>query len=137
MSTKQWELLSVFVDGEEVDPDELAAVLALPGASDALIEFVRLRARLSRDKNELDAGIQSAIRQSIQGRPQARSRLAAWSRVAAAIAVLIAALSVPGLRKLQRSEPPPIKPPEPTIVLHFESGVDWYSAGSKSTGVHK
>lgn len=39
MKAESEELLSLLVDGEEVDPDALAAALAEPGATDLLVQY--------------------------------------------------------------------------------------------------
>ena len=54
------EVLSAFVDGERVEPAELASALGEPGAREALIDFVRLRAALAMFGRLLSAFAESA-----------------------------------------------------------------------------
>ena len=132
MNTDKRELLSALVDGEPADPEELAEVLALPGAIDDLLDFLRLRARLEQHDETLSEGFQDTIRRSLGER---RSRIPVWGRYAAAIAALIAgAYAIPHLGIPRQPQEVPAGPPTPSIVLQFESGVDWHSAGTRING---
>jgi len=122
METDVKEILSAFVDGEAVEASELAAALEAPGAREALLDFVRLRALLE-DGAEPSAGFVARMRAEL-ARP-VLARVPRVVRLAAAAAVL--ALAAVGALDLGRRvlPQPTDEPPQATRVIHFQPGVDW------------
>jgi negative regulator of sigma E activity len=117
------EVLSAFVDGERVEPAELASALGEPGAREALIDFVRLRAALADDSRPSEAFVERV-------RKRLGSRRAAWRarpvRLVAAAAVLaLAALGALDLGRRFRPAGPADEPPAVSRVIRYEPGVDW------------
>src|SRR5512140_2295779 len=52
MSEHPFECLSAFLDGENVDPSEMAAALSRPGAREALVDFIYLHAEFGKDESK-------------------------------------------------------------------------------------
>jgi len=117
------EILSAFVDGEPVEPAALASALAVPGAREALIDFVRLRAAFADDRQPSDA-----FAQGMRGR--LAGRRSPWNarplRLAAAAALLaLAGVGALDIGRRFRPAPSPDEPPSASRVLRYEPGVDW------------
>jgi RNA polymerase sigma factor (sigma-70 family) len=117
------EVLSAFVDGEQVEPAELASALDEPGAREALIDLVRFRAALADDSRPSQAFVER-MRERLGG------RRAPWRarplRLGAAAAVLaLAAVGALDLSRRLRPEPPPDEPPAVSRVIRYKPGVDW------------
>jgi len=116
------EILSAFLDGEAVDAAELASTLAQPGAREALLDFVRLRAWMEDDEAPSPAFL-AAMRTRLKRPPLVR--LAGALRLAAAAIVLaLAAIGALDLGHRFQSERRD-EPPQASRVIHFEPGVDW------------
>jgi hypothetical protein len=123
------ELLSAFLDGEEVRPAALADALSTDGAREALRDWTLLRADL-RDDEEIPGA--ETYRQ-IQATLRADERGAWWRRVvpipapalAASVLVALALAFWTGLA-LRPGIPAPDEPPVTTHVVRFEPGVDWH-----------
>jgi len=129
MQTDVKEILTAFVDGEAVEPTELAEVLTEPSAREALLDFMLLRAVLV-DETVPSSGFVERMRARLGG-PGPATRARRSLRVAAAAAVLaLAALGVLDLGRMLRPEQPD-QPPEPTRVIRFEPGVDWGPANGR------
>lgn len=115
------ELLSAFLDGEEVDPRALAEVLARPGAREALRDWTLLRAEvqdLARPSPAFYARMDGALARAAE--PWWRRVVPVpWPALAAAGAVVIAVIALAGR---DRPEMPPI----PSRTLAFEEGVEWH-----------
>jgi hypothetical protein len=86
MSEERWEILSAFVDGEEVETTELARALVAPGAREALGEFVLLRAAGRADERKPPEHFYA--RSAAVLRPTRRR--VTWRRLAAAAALVAA-----------------------------------------------
>ena len=123
------EILSAFVDGEAVEPGALASALMEPGAREALVDFVLLRAALADEPEPSMAFVEHMRRRLGAGRPFVR--LPRSLRLVAVAAVLaLATLGVLDLGRLVRPARPD-SPPTPTRVMRFEPGVDWLRAEGK------
>jgi len=115
------EVLSAFVDGEPVGAAELAAALGEPGAREAMIDFIRLRAALA-----ADAGPSEVFVHRMRKRLAGARRVPLLLRLAAAVVVAVLATVgafdlVRGFRPGPRTDEPPVA----TRVIRFEPGVDW------------
>ena len=135
------ELLSAFLDGEPVDPKELANALAEPGARDAMRDFVLLRAEMQSDASRPSHGFYKTMSRALGAHPEPRR----WWRLsvpipapALAMAALLVLVMGLGLLSVRRGAPTPrepLRPPVPQRVIHFVPGVDWQSKGSERTSV--
>lgn len=113
------ELLSAFVDGEDVAPEDLAEALGAPGAREALSGFLRLRVLVRDD----DARPSSAFYERMDEVLEAPARPPWWRRrirvpapaLALAAAAFVVAAAVLGWTGLARSRGP--VPPTPTRIL--------------------
>jgi len=114
------EVLSAFVDGERVEPAELASALGEAGAREALIDFVRFRAALADDSRPSEAFVERVRRRLGGRRPPWRARPL---RLVAAAAVL--ALAALDLGRRFRPAGPADEPPPVSRVIRYEPGVDW------------
>lgn len=141
MSPEPMELLSAFLDGETVDPKELASALAEPGARDAMRDFLLLRAEIQSDASRPSPGFYKSMSRALGPSPEPRR----WWRVAVPIpapalaaAVLLVLVMGLGLLSARRGVPSPrepLRPPVPQRVIHFVPGVDWQSKGSERTSI--
>jgi hypothetical protein len=123
MDTDVKEVLSAFVDGERIEPVELASALGEPGGLEALIDFVRLRATLADDSRPSARFVQE-MRKRLEGDPS--RHLPHPLRLVAAAAVLaLAALGVLDLGRRLGPEDEPDQPPPVTRVIRYEPGIDW------------
>lgn len=135
MSHDPMEILSSFMDGEEVEPAALAEALTVSGARETLLDFALLRARLRDDPARPGFEFYRAMEPLLADRPD-RSW---WRKLvpvpAPALAVLVLAgmgLGIWGGLELRRVERTRVEsPPVPDRVLHFEPGVDWQSQTDK------
>lgn len=116
------ELLSAFVDGEELRAEELARALASPGGRETLIDFVRLRERMARDDATPSADWYARVGQHVGRRLPVRSN--AWLLAAAATAVLV----LGGWALMRDNNPSGPVPPVPDRQIEFEPGTEWSSA---------
>ena len=117
------EILSAFVDGEAVEPAALASALAAPGAREALIDFVRLRAAFADESRPSDA-FEEEMRGRLAGRRAPwGARPLRWAAAAALIA--LAGVGVLDIGRRFRPAPSPDEPPSASRVLRYEPGVDW------------
>ncbi len=91
MKAESEELLSRLVDGEVVDPNDLAVALAEPGASDVLVQYARVHRAVLDDRERPSDAFYQVMRAKLQPR---RVKFAAWRAPLAAAAVVI--LSVLG-----------------------------------------
>ena len=125
------EILSAFVDGEPVDPGELARALGEAGARETLIDFVRLRMAVADDSGPSDAMV-VAMRARLADASRWRARL--LLRLAAAVVVgslaTVGAYDLARGRKALRVDEPPVA----TRVIRFEPGVDWKAIETPSKG---
>lgn len=117
------EILSAFVDGEPVEPGELAAALAEPGARETLIDFVRLRVAVAADGKPSETFTRRMRERLARGPGRRAARLL---RLAAALAVAtLATVGAYDLVRGARPEQRPDEPPTATRVIRFEPGIDW------------
>jgi hypothetical protein len=117
------EVLSAFVDGERVEPAELASALGEPGAREALIDFVRLRAALADDSRPSQAFVER-MQERLGGR-RAPWRARPLRLVAAAAVLALAAVGALDLGRRLRPTRPADEPPPVSRVIRYEPGVDW------------
>jgi hypothetical protein len=123
MNSDVKEVLSAFVDGERVEPAELASALGEPGAREALIDFVRLRAELADDggpSERFAREMRTQLDDHRGRRPPRPLRL-----VAAAAVFLLATLGAFDLGRRLGPDRTPDQPPPVARVIRFEPGVDW------------
>jgi len=123
MDSQAGEILSAFIDGEQVDAVDLASALAKPGAREALIDFVRLRAAFADDSRPSERFSQE-MRSMLDGR---RRRLLSrpLRLVAAAAVFVLATLGALDLGRRLRPQRAPDDPPAVARVIRYEPGVDW------------
>ena len=116
MNPEPMELLSAFIDGEEIEPAALAEALTAPGAREALRDFALLRAEVQEDDSTPSPEAYLEIRKTL-----AAGERAAWHRrivpvpapALAAVMVLTVALAVWTI--LKRSvQPSPREPSSKT-----------------------
>ena len=113
--------ISAFVDGETVDPDQLAAALEDPDGRAALVDFVRMRAAVRLSETPLPQSLRTFRRP-----PTPAVRLLRWPAVAALLVlVFLAGLLVPRPWTTGPEERADA-PPAPTRVERFTPGVDWH-----------
>jgi len=113
------EVLSAFVDGEPVDPAQLAAALHDPDARAALIDFVRFRDAARADTEALPASLER-LRQ-----PTPQRRVLRWVAAAAVLVLMfVAGLLTP--QPWRQNPASSDTPPQPTRIERFEPGVDWH-----------
>lgn len=117
MHDETLELLSAFLDGEEVDPRDLADALARPEAREILRDWTLLRAEV------LDPARPSATFYARMDAALARTSEPWWRR---AVAIPWPALAAAGVAVvagiLLWSRPTTPRPPEPTRVIHLDFG---------------
>ena len=115
MSSESFEVLSAFIDGETIDPEELARALADSGSSAFLVDCARLR----RQTREIEPPRPTWAAETRHHLTRQNPR---WLVAAGIAAALLA-----GMLWLARPTPPTAVEtlPEPDRVLHFELGVDW------------
>ena len=133
MTRQPMELLSAFIDGEEVDPRALADALAAPGAREMLRDFALLRAEVREDESRPSAEFYAEMDKVLEGN-LGIDRRPWWIRaipvpapaLAAMVlaAVLVGGWATFGLRMGGDGDRPEL-PPKPDRVVRFEPGVDW------------
>ncbi len=129
MNDEYTEILSAFVDGETVDPRELAGALQESGGVDSLREFAELRAGVQDLQDRPGAEFYAAMEQALS---PARDSEPWWRRfvpipapaLAAAAVAAVAALAWIGTFGPSTTDLAG-RPPEPDRIVHFEPGVDW------------
>jgi len=113
--------ISAFVDGEPVDPDQLAAALEDPVARAALVDFVRMRAAMRAGDPPLPPSLSS-----LRLPPVARVRFLQWAAVAALLVlVFLAGLALPRPWQVPPT-PESDAPPAPARIEKFTPGIDWH-----------
>jgi len=116
--------LSAFVDGENVGADELARALAAPGGRDALIDFVRLRERFSRDDAAPSETFYARMRPVLVARHPTMNRWYGWAAAAAVVILALAGFAIVW-RESGAIQP---TPPQPDRVIEFEPGTEWQAS---------
>jgi len=128
MNTDPIEILSAFIDGEEIPPRELAEALAAPGAHDALRDFALLRAAVREDESRpgphFYAETERSVRHAAGPRWWTRKVRVPVLALAASILLIVALALWAGLAG-QLASPAIDAPPEPDRIIHFRPGVDW------------
>jgi hypothetical protein len=129
MKQEATELISSFIDGEEVDPSALADALASSGAREILIDFVLLRAAAAGIDDSPGEEFHSRMNPVLAGLPAVSRPARLWLPAAAAAAVLV--IGAVGLWSLRDGGEPVVEPspPVPARTIHFEPGVDWHGQG--------
>jgi negative regulator of sigma E activity len=129
MRDESMELLSAFLDGEDVDPGELATALTDPAAREALRDFALVRSAVREDSDRPGAAFYERMERELSAD---RPTMAWWRRVVPVPAPALAAMLVAGvLLGLWAVLPPPVapdrieQPPEPSRIVEFVEGVDW------------
>jgi hypothetical protein len=129
MSEHAFECLSAFLDGESVDPSELAAALSMPGAREALVDFIRLRAEIGRDESTPSRRFYRTMERIVTPESHRRRSYAIGGGMAFAAALLVIAVllwTAPMRRHLSVGDDAArLNPPNPTREIRFERGVDW------------
>jgi hypothetical protein len=129
MTQDPFQILSTLIDGEPVAPDVLAAALLAPGAREALVDFVRLRAEIRADESRPSPRLHAAIDHML-GRPR-RPRRVMWRVLQGAAAAVVLALAALGASNLPSrfQAAAAEEPPRAGRVLRFTPGVDWHEGG--------
>ena len=123
MNDTDLDIISAFLDGEAVDPDELARTLAHPNARAMLADFLKLRAA---------TGEEEALPSSLT---RLRTpRVAFWSaRVPLPVAVMLALLAGAATLTVSGRTPSDVQsPPTATRAVRFEPGVDWQTVNGSA-----
>lgn len=122
------EILSAFLDGERVDPADLAAALTEPGAREALVDFVLLRAAVAAGDELPSESFYDRSRNLLRGhrpRPSLRQAIAAAALIAAGgLAVWSGERLLGGLPAAENAVT--AGPPPADRQLTFEPGVEWH-----------
>lgn len=124
------ELLSAFLDGEEVEPTALAEALTTPGARETLRDFALLRAGIQDD----DEAPGAEAYRSIRGQLAAAERVSWWRRaipvpvpaVAASVVLALALAFWAGASFRPVATAEVEEPPTPDRVVRYQPGVDWH-----------
>jgi negative regulator of sigma E activity len=117
MHDEALELLSAFLDGEEVDPRSLAEALAQPGAREALRDWTLLRAELH-DGAKPSPAFYARMDATLSRAAEPWWRRAVpipWPALAAAGGIVLAALML-------WNRPAEPQPPQPTRVIQLDFG---------------
>lgn len=130
MKDESMELLSAFLDGEDVDARELTEALTDPGARELLRDFAIVRSAV---REGLDLPGPRFYERMERELSTYRSATSWWRRVvpipAPALAALLVAGVLLGVWAVLPSRTPPggvvEQPPEPDRVVEFVEGVDW------------
>lgn len=131
MNSDPKELISAFLDGEAVPPDNLSRALSLPDAREMLVDFVLLRAGIRADGINPDSRFHQRMERALAPPRSAIGRF--FSPVPLVTAIGMAAVfflvawiggSGPDLPMSIKQEPPSVD-----RVLRFERGVDWHGIG--------
>jgi negative regulator of sigma E activity len=127
------EMLSAFLDGEDVDPGDLANALADRAARETLRDFALVRAGVLEDQDRPGSAFYERMERVLAKDRRATSW---WGRavavpVPALAAILVLSALLAGWAGLQRLtyQPPVERPPKPDRVLEFVEGVDWIRKG--------
>jgi len=130
MKDESMELLSVFLDGEDVDPGALAEALTDPAAREVLRDFALVRAAVREDPDRPGSAFYARMERELS---TDRPTSAWWRRVVPIPAPVLAAMLVAGVLlgiwAVLPSRVGPDRmfehPPEPDRVVAFVEGVDW------------
>lgn len=119
------ELISLFLDGEDVDPGLLGKALIGPGGRDTLLEFLALRERLHR---ELDFRPSADFYETLEERlSSARPPTVTRKSGRMALATLSLLLGIGIGFGLRLAHTPAEDPPAASRTFYFELGTDWYA----------
>ena len=124
MNDTRFDIISAFLDGEPVDPDDLARTLAHPDAREQLADFLKLRAVVAGDGTALP---RSLVRLRTP-------RVPIWSaRVPLPVAVALALLFGAGSFAVsQRAPADAERPPSASRTVRFDPGVDWQTVSGQA-----
>ena len=128
MSQDSLEVMSALLDCEPVAPDVLAAALLAPGAREALVDFVTLKARLADDHSRPSPVFYRAMDRTLGWR--ARPVWQLLRRVAAVVVLALVAVGAISLETRFRGNAAD-EPPRATRVIHFTPGVDWHEGAPR------
>ena len=121
--TRQAEILSALLDGEAIEPDELARALEVPDAREALRDYALIRGEIVHDAGDPGPGLFEAMEPHLAASERRRTW---WPATAAAVVALLVwgvwAESDRLLEALRRMEGPPTA----TRILRFVPGQDWH-----------
>jgi hypothetical protein len=113
--------ISALVDGEYVDPAELAQALEDAEARAALVDFVRLRREVLADTAPLPPSLASLRR------PARIALVTRWAAAAALLVLVFLAGLIAPRPWTGTSSASPDSPPAPVRTEEFVPGVDWHS----------
>jgi negative regulator of sigma E activity len=124
------ELLSAFLDGEDVDPGALADALTDPAAREVLRDFALVRSAVREDPDRPGSAFYTRMERALSTE---RPATGWWRRTVPIPAPALAAMLVVGVllgtwavRPLRVGSGPRIdRPPEPDRIIEFVEGVDW------------
>jgi hypothetical protein len=127
MNTEPLEILSAFVDGEVVDPLDLAESLASPGAMAAIEDIARLRAAMRADASKPSPQFYAAIEEIRNAGPRGQlGRMRAVRLGIAAIVLIGLGVAAGWMFRWGSGTGSPARPPDATREVHFVQGVDWW-----------
>lgn len=114
------EIVSVFIDGEPVDPDLLARALADPAGRTCLVDLLRLGALVVEAETEAFGGAPSPVRKEPR----------VWLFAAAAALVVGLGAFAAGMQVGYQTMPTPTSarqedPPKPDRVIELREGIEW------------
>jgi hypothetical protein len=126
------ELISLFVDGEDVDAGLLGKALVRPGGRETLLDFLALREHIHK---ELDFQPSADFYENMEQRLISTKRPTAnrkFRTIAVAILSLVLGIAIGwGVGLGAKTS----DPPSPSRTIRFEPGTDWYAyAGERSSG---
>ena len=130
MNPQGLEVLSALVDGEAVDPAELAEALAHPDAREVLVDFARLRSLAAADDARPSPRFYTRMERGLGAEdPRATRRSPRFAALAVAAVLLVGVGLAAGLflQPAERSSSSaPDRPPSATREITFTPGVDWF-----------
>ena len=151
MTSEQGELLSAFVDGVAVDPDQLAEALADPEAPGWLVMCARLRGEIAGDARRPSPAFYQRMHSVLKPRGiwrffGGRAASVPWPIAAGAAAVLVVAAfgigrwalgtpEVSGPQPVTVVPPTTAGPPQASQILRFGSPGDWRESVRASGGI--
>lgn len=124
------ETLSAFLDGEAIDPKDLAEALGAPGAREVLKDFALIRAEVLSDESQPGAAFYQRMNRMLESpvrrKPWWSAAVPVPAYALAATAVFVVAVGVWAGRGITTSSAGSSEiPPKPDRVVTFQPGVDW------------
>lgn len=119
------ELISLFVDGEDVDAGLLGKALVAPGGRETLLDFLALREHIHKELDiQPSADFYEILEEGLSS-VRRRSATRKFPRIALASLSLLLGIGIGLGVSLTRSRVE--GPPPANRTLRFEPGTDWYA----------